>query len=495
MTTAELQAIAAIQYGTAGTVWHVKATGNDMTGDGLSAATAYATASKAATVAAAGDVILVLTDITDNGVINLQAGGTGQGVSLMGSEHRRVKITSNLTNTGIIVPGNGSRVRNLYCLNTASNYSYWIGVLGAEGSSAAHGVLIENCRFEADSDIVWTNINSNENWRFRDCEFFTKWDAMLITGTNIIVENCDFRGTGDSQVYDTSDPPVRLGGITGRGILVTGGYAVIRNCRFKFFGASTTNHGVTVQGSTAVAYLNDCKFHVYDGSSAYDVRTTNSGTIYLDGINVGDDSFGAVTKLVTSGTITSRPGTQPFTGGTGTRSVTITVNDGTNPIQGASVRIALNSADNQVGTTDANGQVAFSSAADGTYTVSIRAPGYSFTPTTLAVSGTVTHTYSMTQLVTVSDPGFVTGFATCYDGDGEPASDVTITMSAYKAGSASGVIIDDAARTAVSDATGLIQFPNLVPGWSYKFITNNKTVIKAIPSTAEDPHELASFVG
>jgi len=90
--------------------------------------------------------------------------------------------------------------------------------------------------------------------------------------------------------------------------------------------------------------------------------------------------------------------------GSGARSVTLTVNDGTNTLEGATVRLSL-AAETYVVTTNVNGQAALS-LDDGTWTVTITKPLYSFTPTTLVVSATTTHTYSMTAMsITPSEVG------------------------------------------------------------------------------------------
>lgn len=81
-------------------------------------------------------------------------------------------------------------------------------------------------------------------------------------------------------------------------------------------------------------------------------------------------------------------------GGTGANSVTITVDDGTNPLESAKVRMTKG-AESYLLTTNASGVAAFS-LDNGTWTVHITLPLYTFTATTLVVDGTETQTYSMT---------------------------------------------------------------------------------------------------
>jgi hypothetical protein len=83
--------------------------------------------------------------------------------------------------------------------------------------------------------------------------------------------------------------------------------------------------------------------------------------------------------------------------GTGARTVTITVNDGSSVLQNAIVRMA-EGANTFTGMTNASGVVTFN-LDDATYVVSITKSGYSYSGTTLVVDGTETRTYSMTQIV------------------------------------------------------------------------------------------------
>jgi len=87
--------------------------------------------------------------------------------------------------------------------------------------------------------------------------------------------------------------------------------------------------------------------------------------------------------------------------GTGARTVTITVNDGTTVLQNARVRV-VEGVNTYTGLTNASGVVVFN-LDDATYTVSITKSGYTYSGTTLIVDGTETRTYSMT-VVSVTPP-------------------------------------------------------------------------------------------
>jgi hypothetical protein len=87
--------------------------------------------------------------------------------------------------------------------------------------------------------------------------------------------------------------------------------------------------------------------------------------------------------------------------GSGARTVTITVNDGTTVLQNAKVRLT-EGASTYNGTTNASGVIVFN-VDDATYTVGITKSGYTYAGTSLVVDGTETRTYSMT-VVSVTPP-------------------------------------------------------------------------------------------
>lgn len=157
--------------------------------------------------------------------------------------------------------------------------------------------------------------------------------------------------------------------------------------------------------------------------------------------------------------------------GTGVYAVSLNVTDGTNPIQNAVVNMTIN-ASSYSGTTNSIGVVVLSpNEGIGTYGIKIRAAGYQFTPTTLPVSGNMSHTYAMTPLgITPSTPPEVTGWLVAYDGSGNPVSGVPHTLQI--AGSPNLDVGSSfyAAPITVNSAasTGLVSFPGLRIGASYK---------------------------
>jgi hypothetical protein len=146
------------------------------------------------------------------------------------------------------------------------------------------------------------------------------------------------------------------------------------------------------------------------------------GTVAIRGsMNLTDSSGGAVTVSddarltkteigeAADTVLTASHGAGSWTGTAigGSSMVTLTIDDGADPVVGAMVRI-YNSANTgnplRTETTDALGQVSFS-IDDGTYAVRVTKSGYSFTtPETLTVSGATTDTYSGTSTTTIPDP-------------------------------------------------------------------------------------------
>jgi hypothetical protein len=159
------------------------------------------------------------------------------------------------------------------------------------------------------------------------------------------------------------------------------------------------------------------------------------------------------------------------TGG-GARTVTITVNDGTNPLQNAKVRVTQG-AESYLGTTNASGVVTFN-LDDATWTVAITKPGYTYAGTTLVVDGNESATYSMTAVtITPSSGSLVTGYWVCYSELGVVESGVTITMQAAKVPADTGFALDSAVRTSTSGSDGIAQFTNLIPGATYRVQRNS----------------------
>ena len=193
---------------------------------------------------------------------------------------------------------------------------------------------------------------------------------------------------------------------------------------------------------------------------------------YIVGTNLDAKISDIPTAAEIDAQLTASHGSGAWTSGgagSGARTVTTTVNDGTNPIEGAKVRYTLG-AENYVQTTDVNGQCTHN-LDDGTWTVAITKAGYSFSGSTLAVSADATPTYSMTQVtITTSDPGFTTLFADVYDEDGTKTgagTKVYLAIVSVPSGD-TGHVFDSQPRVETTDSNGLVQFTNCVQGAVYE---------------------------
>lgn len=181
--------------------------------------------------------------------------------------------------------------------------------------------------------------------------------------------------------------------------------------------------------------------------------------------------------------------------GTGARTVTVTVNDGVTALESARVRVTKG-AESYVGSTGVSGVVAFA-LDDGTWTVSITLPGYTFATTALAVSAATSQTYSVTAItITPSPPDLVTGYGVAYDGDGEPEENVMIQLTLIEAPHGYGNAFDSADRTTLTDPDGLYEFVGVIPGGRYKLRRGNKSSIAfTVPADADDPYPLDNVMG
>jgi hypothetical protein len=151
--------------------------------------------------------------------------------------------------------------------------------------------------------------------------------------------------------------------------------------------------------------------------------------------------------------------------GTGPFAITITVTDGTDPLQ--NVTAALYDGSTLAGrlVTDVNGNATFALAA-GTYTVNLYKGGYTFASTTRTVTGnqagTLVDDLEMTasgSITPPANPDLCTLFGFILLASGEPAiaAKVEATLVTNRPGEASGSIIATQAITTLTDSNGEFQ--------------------------------------
>jgi len=142
--------------------------------------------------------------------------------------------------------------------------------------------------------------------------------------------------------------------------------------------------------------------------------------------------------------------------GTGARTITITVNDGTTALQNAVVRLSegLNTYRTL---TNASGVAVFN-VDDATYTVAVTKSGYTYAGTTLIVNGTETATYSMTAVSVTppTNPDLSAVVVLCLGTDFEAESGVTIDLRivTFPSGS-TNTAYPGIKKTATSNGSGI----------------------------------------
>jgi hypothetical protein len=145
-------------------------------------------------------------------------------------------------------------------------------------------------------------------------------------------------------------------------------------------GVGTVYNLGTTTGTLGVALtagdLRAALFHADDVNNK--LRVSTEGAVELD-----SDTIQEIADAVGSS-------------GTGARTVTITVNDGTTVLQNATIRLT-EGANTFTASTNVSGVAVFN-LDDATYAVAITKSGYSYAGTTLVVDGTETRTYSMTAI-------------------------------------------------------------------------------------------------
>jgi hypothetical protein len=153
--------------------------------------------------------------------------------------------------------------------------------------------------------------------------------------------------------------------------------------------------------------------------------------------------------------------------GTGARTVTITVTDGSAPISGATVRLTK-SGQTYSGNTNGSGVIVFS-VDDGTWTLTITATGFTYTPSTFVVDGTETISPVMISAgtITPSSAPLTTGYWVVYKETGVVDVGAVIELQAVSAPTGTGFVLEDRVRLGTSDSNGLVQFVNMFKGARY----------------------------
>jgi hypothetical protein len=231
-------------------------------------------------------------------------------------------------------------------------------------------------------------------------------------------------------------------------------------------------------------------------------NASNQVEAVVSGIDIDEGALGAAVWDAMRGDHQT-PGTtgealnavMAMAGGSGARTISVTVTDGTSPLEGALVRFRKGS-ESYIRATDASGQTTFA-LDDGTWSWRVTMPGYVGQTGTLVIDGDKILSVTLAAVTIMpSDPGFVTGYAYCYDPAGQPEAGVQVHVQMLRAAPASGLIADGTIRTLTSDASGLVQVTNMIRGAMYQIsrgTARGQTIV--VPADAPDVFALPSLVG
>lgn len=228
-------------------------------------------------------------------------------------------------------------------------------------------------------------------------------------------------------------------------------------------------------------------------SGVYYAKALSGGSLVGSGwVNLADDT--GTYQVEDSYAVALRlDATVSGSTGTGARTITITVDDGSTALENANVRLT-EGGNTYSGSTNASGQITFN-VDDATYTVAITKVGYTYAGSSLVVSADATPTLSMTAFSpTASTAGFTTGYTYAYDEAGAVESGVTFTLYCYEAPTGSGLVLDTKTRTATSDANGLVQFTNLIKSAKYK-IKRGTGGYKSFTAPTDASFAIDNFIG
>ena len=155
--------------------------------------------------------------------------------------------------------------------------------------------------------------------------------------------------------------------------------------------------------------------------------------------------------------------------GRGAYPVTITVTDGTDPVEGVLVRITADGLDaSQV--TNADGE-AFFQLNNGDYAVTLSATGYNSSGESLTVLGATApadYVITVDSITATTTPNTATGVGVAYDEDMEQEADVPISVQWVSGPGTAGAFYDTKVRTFYSDVDGEVQITGLAWGSTYR---------------------------
>ena len=171
---------------------------------------------------------------------------------------------------------------------------------------------------------------------------------------------------------------------------------------------------------------------------------------------------------------------------TGPYTVTITVSDGTDGIEGATVRMYRSGA-TQTKTANADGEVEFTVTAN-TWSVAIVANGFVGQTNSLTVSADASQSYTLTAatVTTPDSPTLSTGVALALDKYGAAESGVRLSVNLVTPPSGSGKVYDTGVWTETTGDDGTAEFVGMVRGAVYRYwrgASSNDYVSVTVPDS------------
>jgi hypothetical protein len=394
----------------------------------------------------------------------------------------------------------------MYRKNTASQYIYFVLVNASSGAALTGATVTAYRALDGGSQASATGTTTelaNGQYRFNLSQADTNADygSYLFTATSavpvektVVFTGADVTATALGAALASNYTATRAGYLDGvliaanynqRTVQVTGSNHVAADVH-EFQPGVITAGDFAADAITATVIAASAVTEIQSGLATSSGVTAAFTEIKGAGWSSSTDTLEEIADAIAGITTGS---------GTGARTVNVTVNDGTNPLQNATVRMT-NGADTYTALTNASGQCTLN-LDDATWVVSITKGGYTFAGTTLVVDGTETVTYSMSLVtITPSSVNKVTGYWTVLDETGTAAASVVVTIKARQPlRGGAGLIHDAGERTATSNGSGLVQFTNLIPGWRYAVVANDDYVADfVVPSDAVTSVELGSIV-
>lgn len=343
---------------------------------------AFATLSKAASVATAGDSISI--DDPGTGLINFVVDSTyvfvPSGVNLYGAGKFKSILNNTYVTTGThvcyILPTNADVSDLSFTTDVAAQQ-----VVGAQsGDVGPTGTHVYRCDFAGFTN-AWRNTVDFVGMDFTDCRFISLHGTMGIQGgTNCSVNfsRCQFYATGGVYTQGTATTPITM----------NKGFGCFRDC--YFYAGHDSQNIPSWQGIAFSSVVNFVRgFTIINGDpfgATTDVSLANTGT--LVGVWLKNVSYDPIKNatLATYGPTTASPygvylPDPVLSSGTLPNSTTLTItSDGTTPVPSANCWITSDSAGatpiTGVLATNGSGQVTFNLTTGTTYYFWGEAPNY-----------------------------------------------------------------------------------------------------------------------